>query len=166
MLAAAVLLAGLTACANQPAVQPTPAPTPTPAAVPTAVGSELTGLPDCPSPPPASGETVEGMTAPAGTIVTKVVQQDPLTNVNGYVAMTPAQFEGSFRALEEITILLSENEIYEAELLVTNGTHRTFFKATAICKRGSTLLAVVAPEVDAEGLPLPQRATATPAPAP
>ena len=159
MLAAAVLLAGLTACANQPAVQPPPA-----AAVPTAGGSELTALADCPSPPPASVDTVEGMTAPPGTVVTKVVQQDPLTNVNGYVPMTPAQFEASFRTLEEVTILLSENEVYEAELLITNGTHRTFFKATATCRRGSTLLAVVAPEVDAEGLPLPQRATATPAP--
>ena len=160
VLAAAVLLAGLTACANQPAVQPTPAP----AAVPSDAGSELTALPACPPPPPASGETVEGMTAPEGTIVTKVEQQDPLTNVTGYVPMTPVQFETSFRTLEEVTILLSENEVYEAELLITNGTHRTFFKATATCKRGSSLLAVVAPEVDADGLPLPQRATATPAP--
>ena len=68
--------------------------------------------------------------------------------------------------MSDITVLLSENEVYEAELLVTNGKHRTFLKATATCAKGSQVLAVVAPEIAAKGLPVPQRATATPTPAP
>ena len=154
------LLLGLAACEGQPQAGPSDA-----APVPTATASgQLTALPDCPPPPASSGQDVEGLVVPDGTVVTRVQQQAPLTNVTAFTPLTPAQFEASFLDMADITVLLNENEIYEAELLITTGSHRTFFKATATCKHGSTLLAVVAPEVDAEGLPLPQRATPTPNP--
>ena len=156
------LLLGLVACEGQPQQQPSAA---APAPNPTSTGAQLVALPECPPPPEAAaGDGVEGLVVPEGTVVTKVQEQAPLTNVTAFTPLTPAQFERSFLELPDITVLLNENEIYEAELLITTGTHRTFFKATATCKHGSSLLAVVAPEVDAQGLPVPQRATPTPAP--
>ena len=162
VLAVLGLMVGATACSGGPAPQPSAAFSPVEAA-----SGDLAALPACPPPPAGSGETVEGLTAPEGTVVLKVEQGEPLTTVTGFSPMTPAQFEAEFRTMDDVSILLSENEVYEAELLVTNGSHRTFFKATATCRRGSKLIAVVAPEVDAEGLPLPQGAvSATPAPTP
>lgn len=155
------LLIGSVACTGAPKTeQPTRAAAPRP----TATSEQLMALPDCPPPPPAADQQVKGLTVPDGTVVTKVEQQDPLTNVSAYTPMTPAQFERTYLEMAGVTVLINENEIYEAELLISNGTHRTFFKATATCRQGSSLLAVVAPEVDAKGLPVPQRAAATPTP--
>ena len=126
--------------------------------------STLAALPACASAPAATRGDVEGLILPEGSVITKVTPQKPLVNVNAYVPLTPAAFEASFRDIDDVTILFSENEIYEAEMLISDGTHRNFHKATATCQRGSNVLAVVAPEVDAAGLPLPSRATATPIP--
>lgn len=102
---------------------------------------------------------------PAGSVVNSVTEQKPLVTVIAFVPLTPIEFEAAYPEMDGIEVLVTENEIYEAELLVSNGTHRNFLKATATCSTGSNLVAVVAPEVDAEGLPLPQGA-ATPRPTP
>lgn len=159
-LAAAVAGVLLGACGG--AAEPAPSGRPATAASPT-VGV-LEAFSECPSPPAGIDTDVEGLTLPEGSVVTKVTPQKPLVNVNAYVPMTPVEFENAFQGLEGVTILFSENEIFEAELLISNGSHRNFYKATATCRQGSTVLAVVAPEVDAKGLPLPAGATATPAP--
>lgn len=159
----AALLAGmlLTACGG-----PAPAPGDTPAPTASASGApELSALAACQAPPaPAADAEVEGLSLPDGAVVTKVTPQKPLITVNAYVPMTPAAFESSFQDLDGVKILFSENEIYEAEMLISNGAFRNFHKATATCRNGSTVMAVVAPEVDAKGLPLPAGATATPKP--
>ena len=125
----------------------------------------LEALPDCTDIPTEAAEAPEGFTAPEGTIVVQVTPQDPLVNVVGYLKMTPTEVRLAYEALDGIQLLLSEDEVFEAELLVSDGDHRTYVKATAACKRGSHLLAVVAPEVSASGLPVPQgAASATPAP--
>ena len=136
----------------------------TAAAVPAEDPSILAALPECPTPPAASETDVEGLSLPPGSVVTKVTPQKPLVNVNAYVPLTPAVFEASFKTMDGVKILFSENEIYEAEMLISNGKHRNFHKATASCQRGSMVLSVVAPEVDAKGLPLPAGATASPIP--
>ena len=123
----------------------------------------LEALADCQGTPAAEGEAPEGLLLPEGAVIQKVTPQGPLVNVTAYVPLTPVQFEQSYRELD-VEILISENEIYEAEMLVSDGTHRNFLKAAALCKNGSSVLAVVAPEVDAEGLPVPQQAAATPTP--
>jgi hypothetical protein len=158
------LAVALTACAtpSDPAAQPSASAD----SVAAASDNVLGGLPECTTPATGSDETVAGLTVPDEFVVLKVEKQKPLTNITGFVPLTPAAFERSFATMKDITILLTENEVFEAELLVTNGSHRTFLKATATCSTGSTVLAVVAPEVDAEGLPVPQRATATPTPIP
>lgn len=63
---------------------------------------------------------------------------------------------------DDLEIFFIEDEIYESEAMVGNGTHRTYVKATAVCDRGSRLLLVVAPELDAAGLPVPAQATPAP----
>ena len=159
-LAAVAACVLLTSCAG--GAQPAPPAAPAGGASPTA--GVLEALPACPSPPAAVATDVEGLTLPPGSVVTGVTPQKPLVNVDAFVPLTPIDFESSFRGLEGVKILFTENEIFEAELLISNGKYRNFYKATASCNRGSTVLAVVAPEVDAQGLPLPAGATATPAP--
>lgn len=115
----------------------------------------LEALGDCQGTPAEEGEAPEGLLLPDEATIQRVTPQGPLVNVTAYVPMTPVQFEQSYRDLD-VEILISENEIYESEMLVSDGTHRNFLKAAALCKEGSSVLAVVAPEVDAEGLPVPQ----------
>ena len=122
----------------------------------------LEALAPCAAPPEPTADPVEGLIVPEETILQQVTPSDPLINVGAYVAMTPVEFEQYYRGLADIEILVGENEIYEAELLVSDGTYRNFLKATAVCDRGVQIIAVVAPEVDAEGLPLPQGATPPP----
>jgi hypothetical protein len=124
----------------------------------------LEALPECEAPPSPSADAPEGLVLPDSAVVQQVTPQDPLVNVTAYVPMTPVQFEQAYAELDGIEILITENEVYEAELLISNGTHRNFFKAAATCSQGSAIIAVVAPEVDAEGLPVPAQATASPAP--
>lgn len=101
---------------------------------------------------------------PPNSVISGVTRQDPLVTVMAFVPMTPVQIEAAYPAMDGITVLVTENEIYEAELLISNGAHRNFLKATATCSTGSQVMVVVAPEVDADGLPLPQGAAATPSP--
>lgn len=161
----AVLITGalLTSCsgsaapANEAAASGAPVPTEDP--------SILAALPECSTPPPAAADVeVEGLTLPKGSVVTQVTPQKPLVNVNSYVPLTPAVFEAAFTTMDGVEVLFSENEIFEAEMLISTGEHRNFHKASASCQRGSMVLTVVAPEVDAQGLPLPAGATAAPIP--
>lgn len=126
----------------------------------------LEALPACEDPPEAVTDQVEGLIVPDGVIVQQVTPQEPLVNVAAYVPMTPVQFEIAIAALDGITVLHSENEIFEAELLVSDGSFRNFLKASATCSQGAQLLVVIAPEVDAGGLPVPQQATTAPSPLP
>lgn len=156
-----VLGAVLPGCATAP-----PAPAPAPSASAAGVFGPLEALPECATPPAPGAEPVPGLVLPEGSVVLKVQEQKPVTTVTAFTPFTPAQFERTYAKNADLTVLLTENEVYEAELLVSNGTHRNFLKASATCSLGSQVLAVVAPEVDAEGLPLPQGATKTAAPTP
>lgn len=125
----------------------------------------LEALPACEPPPTPAEDDVTGLIVPDEVIVQQVTPGEPLVNVAAYVPMTPVQFELAYDELDGVTVLHSENEIFEAELLVSDGTHRNFLKASATCSEGAQLIVVIAPEVDAEGLPVPQQATTVPAPA-
>lgn len=158
-LCALVLALAVAACGSgQPAATST-------SGGPTGAGP-LAALPECTSPPARRPDIdkVRGLSLPDGSVITNVTQQDPLVTVLAFVPLTPAQFEAAYPNMDSIEVLITENEVFEAELLVSNGEYRNFFKATATCQNGSNVLAVVAPEVDAEGLPVPQRATPAPSP--
>lgn len=125
----------------------------------------LMALSECEDmPEPADVADVVGAQLPEGAVVTSSVVQGPLTNVTAQVPTTPVNIRLAFEQRDDLQILVIEDEVFEAELLVSDGTHRTYLKASAICQTGSTLLAVVAPENSAgDALPVPAgAATAQP----
>ena len=157
-----VLLVGLltTACTSTPTFDPNQ-----PATGP------LVALPDCEDSPVASAAGADGGTGdeqgpdgitlpdgialPEGTVPSQAVPQGPITTVTGYVPVTPVNVRLGFEAREDLEAIIIEDEVFEAEVLVSDATHRTYVKATAICATGSTVTAMVAAELDAQGLPVP-----------
>ena len=150
----AALLAAACAASGVPAAQQTPD-----------YSGPLTALLACEAPPEGTGEVVKGLIAPEGIIVIDVRVQKPLTNVTAYIEQTPIQFEAAYTKMADISILSSENEIFEAEMLISDGKYRNFLKAAAACDQGSQLLIVIAPEIAAKDLPTPA-GSPSPAPAP
>lgn len=153
-----VALAVLTGCA-----EPTPAGVVDPNQPAT---GPLVALPPCTDPPQPVEELppVEGAVLPPGTVVLDVTEQPPLTHLSGYVDMTPVNVRLWFEDNDDLEIIIIEDEVHESEMLVSDGSHRTYVKAAAICRTGSTVLGIVAEETAAEGLPVPTGA-ATPPPA-
>lgn len=117
----------------------------------------LTGLPPCNEPPEPMAEQpdIEGLVLPDGAQITQVAETPPLVNVTAYVERTPVQIRLELEADPDLEMLVSEDEVLEAELLVTDGTHRTFVKARAVCDRASIVVGVVAPEEMGDVVPVP-----------
>lgn len=67
--------------------------------------------------------------------------------------MTPVEVREYYAQLDDLQIILIEDEVYEAEVLLSDGEHRSYIEALAQCARGSRFLVVVAPE--GEGVTLP-----------
>ena len=106
-------------------------------------------------PPTASATAPRGATLPEGTIVTKVTRDPPLTEIRGFVRMTPVQVREYLEGRDDLIVIQTEDEIIESELLVSSGDHRTYVKATAVCVDGSSIRAFVAPADDAAAIPKP-----------
>lgn len=104
----------------------------------------------------------EALFLPEGTVVTDVTVTGPLTNVQGYIPLTPVQTLFAYSEVEQYSLIQGEDEVREAELLVVDGTSRIFVKAQAICDRGSIFVAVVAPEEAAGQVPTPAGTTPPP----
>lgn len=116
----------------------------------------LVALPDCEDPPIGTDDpTPEGAALPDELAVSQVVPQGPITTLTGYVPTTPVNVRLGYEAREDLELIIIEDEVFESEMLVSTGTRRTYVKATAICATGSTVTAMVADELDAEGLPVP-----------
>lgn len=122
----------------------------------------LTALGPCTSPPPAAADvgTVPGLYLPDGAVVTAASDTGPLTNVSGYVALTPIQLRVYYLELDllDVEVLQTEDEIRESETLLSDGEHRTYVKAQAACAQGSAFVAIVTAEdsgVDVPALPSP-----------
>ncbi len=116
----------------------------------------LTALSECgPLPEPVQEEPVEGAQLPADAIMTSVTEQGPLTTITAEVRTTPVNVRLAYEARDDIELIIVEDEVFEAELLVTDGQHRTYIKASAICQTGTTVLAIVAAEDADAPLPVP-----------
>ncbi|MBW3664085.1 MAG: hypothetical protein KY469_13375 [Actinobacteria bacterium] len=148
LLLSIVIAIALTGCGGDDTMQANLADVPT---------GPLTGLPPCGEAPEPLAEPpeVEGLVLPEGAEITQVTETAPLTNVTAYVERTPVQIRLELEADPELEILVSEDEVLEAELLVTDGEHRTFVKARAICDRASVVVGVVAPEEASDVVPVP-----------
>jgi hypothetical protein len=140
--------------------QPAPATAPSPSAGAT---FDL-GLPDCGMPPSPSAEAPPpGAVMPPRSRITAVRIQPPLAQLNGYVESTPREVREWIESQDHLEVVVSEDEGYESELLVTDGRRRTFIKAQAICADASLLAEVIADEDAASMLPTP---AGSPPPAP
>lgn len=92
---------------------------------------------------------------PSGTIVTSVRQAGPVTRIEGYLPATPLDARAELERRAGIEVLEVEDEIVEAEVLVTTGTHRTYVQVTVLCETSSRVVAIVAAEADATDVPTP-----------
>lgn len=153
MVAAAGLLVGCTS-----GVETGSSPNPSP---PTSVASELLGpltqLGPCTADPEASADASEArdLILPPGSVLTSVERQDPVTQVQGYVPMTPVQVRVWFTDQSGLEVIQVEDEVIESEVLVTDGQHRLFVKAQAVCALGSVFVGILAPEEAAGEVPTP-----------
>jgi hypothetical protein len=113
-------------------------------------------LPACgPTPAPAPDTDAPGLHLPDEAIVTQIRDNGPLTQVTGYVALTPIEVRLYYEQATDVEVIQVEDEGYESEVLVTDGQHRLFVKAQALCSRGSNFAGVIAPEDAAGGVPTP-----------
>ena len=118
-------------------------------------GGAIERLPECGAPPPkVRGQRPRGLELPPGSVVQLVEPGEPLATVHGYVELTPVLVRRYYEQRGGLTVYNVEDEGVESEVLVGNGQARTYVKALATCRTGSTLLAVVGPE-GAGGLPVP-----------
>lgn len=161
-LLVALAVSALAACGQDASPPQSRAPLATPDVRPT---GPLTDLAAC-GPPPAGKdiEPVEGLVLPAEATITAVNRVDPSVNVLGYVPLTPSQTRRSYGEHDDVRVLSEEDETYDAEVLITTGSHRMFLKVVAVCAQGSQFSAVVAAEADAQGVPSVPGATAAATP--
>jgi hypothetical protein len=102
-------------------------------------------------------EPAEGTLLPDGAVLTSQTQQGPLTQIKGYIPMTPVQIRVFYQRQDIFEVVQVEDEVRESEILLADGNHRLFVKAQAICELGSVFLAVLAPESAGDQVPLPAR---------
>lgn len=100
----------------------------------------------CGPPPTSSVHGVRETFLPAGAVVTDVVPAADRTTIEAYVPQTPVQLRAEYEGRPELKVLESEDEGHEAELLVSDGTRRAAIKAEVVCRSGSSLRLVIAPE--------------------
>jgi len=155
--AAFAALLVLWACTSEPHTAASPgsataapaSPAPTPRAdvsVDPAHLEPLADLPECePAPSPAARAAPELVALPSGSVVTSWEETGPLTQVTAYVALAPPQIL-AFYQQQGLEILHLENEVFDAEVLVSDGQRRVIVNSQAVCRDGSTLLATVVSE--------------------
>ncbi|CAN5272014.1 hypothetical protein BH23ACT9_BH23ACT9_09440 [soil metagenome] len=115
----------------------------------------LAALPDCGPVPEGIDADVDGLVVPPGTLLTDVTANGPITTISGYTPLTPIAIRQHYEQQSDLEVLVIEDEVFEAEALVSDGSHRTYVKANAVCADGSRLLAIVAPELEGDLLPVP-----------
>lgn len=145
MLRTVVVLLVLCACTG-----PGPA---APGTSPTAVAVELPacGKPPSPDPePPPAGAVI-----PPGTRITATRNEQSVVQLNAYVTSSPRQVLGWIESQPELEITASHVTANEVELLVTDGTWRTFVRARGVCTDASLLAEVIAPQASDAVVPTP-----------
>lgn len=119
-----------------------------PSGVDPAILEPLKAYGPCEDEPVAGSDVtgVEGLHLPDEAVITSAAAAGAATRVQGYLPWTPVQLRVWFQQQEALDILEIEDEVFESEALVSDGTHRMFVKAQAVCELGSLLVAHVAPE--------------------
>lgn len=118
--------------------------------------ADFSSLPVCaeqPSPPPL--DDVAGLTLPDEATVFSVYDVGQLIQAEGMVDMTPVEVRTFYERRDDLEVLNVEDERVEAEILVTDGTHRMFVKAQIACATASNFTATVGTEDQAGAMPRP-----------
>ena len=143
---------------------PEAAPSVAPAAYPTEFSSELLGpmsaLPACDVEPVADGNgAVDGLVLPPETTIVQRRSDGTVTQVTGWVDLTPVQLLDRYVRRDDIALEQAEHEQFEAELLyevdVAGESQKVFIKAQVACATGSNLVAFLAPAVLQDAVPTP-----------
>ena len=106
-------------------------------------------------PNPIDDAPAPGALLPEGAVLTSQTQEGPLTQIKGYIPMTPVQIRVFYQRQDAFEVVQVEDEVRESEVLLADGNHRLFVKAQAVCELGSVFLAVVAPEDSDAQVPAP-----------
>ena len=101
--------------------------------------------------PSPTVKTPRGLVVPEGSrIVTGSTRKRPdderITVVEGYVERLPGDLVKAFEAQKGVQVLFKEDEGFEAELLVSDGRHRAFWKVVRACPSGSRFTALYSAE--------------------
>lgn len=102
---------------------------------------------------PEISPDVAGLVLPDEARMTSVLEQGPLTTVEGTVRMTPLDVRAHYESRDDVELLRAEDEVFEAEILVRTAGKRMYVLAGALCADGTSLTAVVGPDSDDAGLP-------------
>lgn len=147
--------AALGACGDQtpaPIVSgaDTPVATVTPEGGPVPAGCEQ-------SVPATSVKVPRGLVRPPGVRVivasaTKRADDATITIVEGYVEELPGALVKRFGAAKGIEVLFTEDEEFEAEVMVSNSRYRAFWKVVRVCGGASRFTALYAAERSADSL--------------
>lgn len=159
ILALVVVLAS--ACGGQGGGEVQAPPTDEVVALPT---ERIPGLPPCtqPTPPAISVEGVPEAVLPDGAVITDLRETGPLTQLTGFVHATPVAVRLELEGRAGLTVVQSEDEGLESEMLLDAEDKRVFVKARAMCDEASILAIVMAPLDEAGAVPQPSGATAQP----
>ena len=87
----------------------------------------------------------------------------PLTQVDGFVDLTPIEVRDYYED-GGLEVLQIEDEGFETEALLSDGTHRMYVKARVLCRTGSNIPATVGAESQAAALPTPAASPSPPPP--
>lgn len=156
----------LSACGSGDDTAPEP---PTQEPAPTAVAGEPIPLGCEPAVPATRVATPRGLVVPDGVRVIaestrKRPDDDRITVVEGYVERVPSQLVKEFKAAKGIEIQFSEDEEFEAELLVSDGRYRAFWKVVRACLAASRFTALYSSERTGDAVAGAAPATKTPVP--
>lgn len=97
----------------------------------------------------------------AGLEISSIRKAGPTVQVLGFLPQRPVAFRREFERRRDVEILFIEDEIFEAEVLLTDGEFRNYMKARIVCDKGSQFVAVIAKEIAGGAVPTPT-GTATP----
>ena len=89
----------------------------------------------------------KSLIVPDGIEVEEVSPLPPNQKVAGYLPMTPSQFLKVFDRDRRLGILFRENELRDAEMMVTDGRTRSFWKLTQACPEGSRFTVLTGEEL-------------------
>ena len=149
LLVVAAVVGGLSGCAGVAATE--------------TGGDPFAGFPPCEPPDveeavASSAADIPGLVLPEDAVVTSTTRTGPITDVSAYVPLTPldvrAFYEGEVH--DDVEILQLEDEVFETEVLLADGSLRSYLIARTACREGSAITGFIAPDSAVADLPTGQ----------